>query len=240
MLRRYFIRCRSTSGVPNIVGWPTVRSKLSVKSVGLPIARCKLFCEFNSSICPAAYINVISISFSKKTGERKKRPKVKTSLIGKECERTYISKRSYMIVIHIWSHRITMNSGTVLWRSWQTGFMPPKGRHIVIKLPVLSVLSVWVFITYPKYISYIILGRNAKIRVLMHLGSWSVTHLYHCHQIQKNRVTSINPRNPKFGLWTHLGVTESLHIQLSDHCDLDFLASVLRKMCCLVLSNDFL
>ena len=36
-----------------------------------------------------------------------------------------------------------------------------------------------------------------------------------------------------------LGVTESVHIQLSDHCDLDFLASVLRKMCCLVLSNDF-
>ena len=35
------------------------------------------------------------------------------------------------------------------------------------------------------------------------------------------------------------GVTESVHIQLSDHCDRDFLASVLRKMCCLVLSNDF-
>ena len=48
-----------------------------------------------------------------------------------------------------------------------------------------------------------------------------------------------NPRNPKFGLSTHLGVKESVHIQLSDHCDLDFLASVLRKMCCLVLSNDF-
>ena len=36
---------------------------------------------------------------------------------------------------------------------------------IVIKLPVLSVLSVWVFISYPEYISYIILSRNAKIRV---------------------------------------------------------------------------
>ena len=55
----------------------------------------------------------------------------------------------------------------------------------------------------------------------------------------ENRVTSINPRNPKFGLLTHLGVTESVHIQLSDNCDLDFLASVSRKMCCLVLSNDF-
>ena len=79
-------------------------------------------------------------------------------------------------------------------------FFAPKGGHIVIKLHVLSVLSVCVFISYPKYITYIILGRNAKIRVLMHLGSWSVTHLYHCHQIKKNRVTSINPRNPKFGL----------------------------------------
>ena len=50
-------------------------------------------------------------------------------------------------------------------------FYAPKGRHIVIKLPVLSVLSVLVFISYPEYISYIILGRNAKIRVLMYLGS---------------------------------------------------------------------
>ena len=45
-------------------------------------------------------------------------------------------------------------------------FYTPKVRHIVIKLPVLSILSVWVFISYPEYISYIILGRNAKIRVL--------------------------------------------------------------------------
>ena len=45
----------------------------------------------------------------------------------------------------------------------------------------------------------------------------------------ENHVMSINPRNPKFGLWTHLGVTESVHIPLSDHCDLDFLASVLSK-----------
>ena len=40
-----------------------------------------------ASICPAAYINAISISFSKKLA-KVKRPKVKTSLIGKECERT--------------------------------------------------------------------------------------------------------------------------------------------------------
>ena len=62
-------------------------------------------------------------------------------------------------------------------------FYAPKGRHIVIKLTVLSVLGVGVFISYAEYISYIILGRNAEIRVLMHLGSWSVTHLYHSHQI---------------------------------------------------------
>ena len=43
----YFIRWRTTSGVPNIVGRPTARSKLSVKSVGLPIARGKLVYEFN-------------------------------------------------------------------------------------------------------------------------------------------------------------------------------------------------
>ena len=36
-----------------------------------------------------------------------------------------------------------------------------------------------------------------------------------------------------------LEVTEAVHIQLSDHCDLDFLESVLRKMCYPVLSNDF-
>ena len=47
MLLLYFIRCRTTSGVPNIVGWPTARSKLSVKSVGLPIAWGKLVYEFN-------------------------------------------------------------------------------------------------------------------------------------------------------------------------------------------------
>ena len=49
-------------------------------------------------------------------------------------------------------------------------FYAPKGRHIVIKLPVLSVLSVSVFILYVEYISYIILGRNAKIRVLIILS----------------------------------------------------------------------
>ena len=43
----YFIRCQTTSGVPNIVGWPKARSKLSVKSVGLPIAQGKLVYEFN-------------------------------------------------------------------------------------------------------------------------------------------------------------------------------------------------
>ena len=40
-----------------------------------------------ASICPAAYINAISISFSKKLAIVQ-RPKIKTSLIGKECERT--------------------------------------------------------------------------------------------------------------------------------------------------------
>ena len=39
---------------------------------------------------------------------------------------------------------------------------PQREAFIVIKLPVLSVLSVWVFISYPEYISYIILSRNAK------------------------------------------------------------------------------
>ena len=75
------------SGEPNIVGWPTARSKLSVKSVGLPIARGKLVCEFNFHKEGVAYINAISISFSKKVA-KVKRPKVKTSLIGKNCERT--------------------------------------------------------------------------------------------------------------------------------------------------------
>ena len=64
----------------------------SVKSVGLPIARGKLVFTIlvftkKASICPDAYINSISISFSKKLAKLK-RPKVKTSLIGKECERT--------------------------------------------------------------------------------------------------------------------------------------------------------
>ena len=40
-----------------------------------------------ASICPVDYINAISISFSKKLA-KVKRPKVKTSLIGKECKRT--------------------------------------------------------------------------------------------------------------------------------------------------------
>ena len=47
VLRLYFICCQTTSGVPNIVGWLTARSKLSMKSVGLHIARGKLVCEFN-------------------------------------------------------------------------------------------------------------------------------------------------------------------------------------------------
>ena len=40
-----------------------------------------------ASICPVAYINALSIGFSKKLAKIK-RPKVKMSLIGKECERT--------------------------------------------------------------------------------------------------------------------------------------------------------
>ena len=37
VLRLFFMRCRTTSGVPNIVGWPTARSKTVFESVGLPI-----------------------------------------------------------------------------------------------------------------------------------------------------------------------------------------------------------
>ena len=66
------------------MGSLTAQSKLSVKYVGLPIARGKLDCEFNFHV---NLYNAISISFSKKLA-KVKRPKVKTSLIGKECERT--------------------------------------------------------------------------------------------------------------------------------------------------------
>ena len=62
-----------------------------MKSVGLPIARGKLVCEYSfhkvGVNLPCAYINAISIGFSKKLA-KVKRPKVKTSSIGKECERT--------------------------------------------------------------------------------------------------------------------------------------------------------
>ena len=84
-----FIR-RTTSGVPNIVGWPTARSKLFVKSVGLPITRGKLVYEFSfhkEGVNLPCLFNAISISFSKKLA-KVKLPKVKTFLIGKECERT--------------------------------------------------------------------------------------------------------------------------------------------------------
>ena len=42
-----FMRCQTTSGVPNIVGLPTARSKTVRDSKGLPIARGKLVCEFD-------------------------------------------------------------------------------------------------------------------------------------------------------------------------------------------------
>ena len=65
--------------------------QISCVDLQLPIARGKLVCEFDfhkeASICPAADINATSISFSKKL-VKVKRPKAKTSLIGKECERT--------------------------------------------------------------------------------------------------------------------------------------------------------
>ena len=71
--------------VPYIVGWHTAWSKLSVKSVGLPIARGKLVCEFNfhkeGVNLHCSLYNAINISFSKKLAKIK-RPKVKTSLIG--------------------------------------------------------------------------------------------------------------------------------------------------------------
>ena len=169
MLRLYFISCRTTSGVPNIMGWPTTRSKLSVKSVGLPVARGQLVCEFRP-----AYINAISISFSKKAGE------IKTSQ--SQYVLDWQSFASVNVLLWLSSTPAHIEFLWIQALSYDM-FYAPKGRHIVIKLPVLSVLSVWVFISYPEYISYIILGRNAKIRDLMHLGSWSVTHLYHCHQI---------------------------------------------------------
>ena len=62
-----------------------------VKSVGLPKARGKLVYEFNfhkeGVNLPFRLYNAISISFSKKLA-KVERPKVKMSLIGKECERT--------------------------------------------------------------------------------------------------------------------------------------------------------
>ena len=39
--------CRTTSGVPNIVGLPTARNNTVRESVGLPIPRGKLGCEFD-------------------------------------------------------------------------------------------------------------------------------------------------------------------------------------------------
>ena len=63
----------------------------------------------------------------------------------------HISKRTYVIVIHIWSHWITMNSVIACLMTVMTNrFNASKGRHIVIKLPVLCVLSVLVFISYPE------------------------------------------------------------------------------------------
>ena len=163
------------------MGWHTTRSKLSVKSVGLPIARGKLVCEFVCEFRPA-YINAISISFSKKAGESK----ASQSQNVLDWQRVRANFTSVNVLIWLSS---TSDHIELLWiqalsyDGHDNRFYAPKGRHIVIKLHALSVLSVWVFITYPEYISYIILGRNDKIRVFMHLGSWSVTHLYHSHQI---------------------------------------------------------
>ena len=143
----------------------------------------------------------------------------------------HISKHTYVIFIHIRSYRIHMNSGTVLWRSWGTGFTPSKGG---IKLVVLSDLSVWVFISYQQHISYIIWGRNAKMCVYMHLGTMA-RHIplplpsdleKSCHQ---HKSYIIWHRNPKFGLWTHLRVTEVVPIQFSGNCDLDFWHQFLKN-----------
>ena len=79
-------------------------------------------------------------------------------------------------------------------------FYAPKGRHIVIKLPVLSVLSVSVFISYPEYISYIILGRMPKSCLNAFRVMERHAPLPLLSDLKKNRVRSINPRNPKFGL----------------------------------------
>ena len=43
----FFMRYRTTNGVPNIVGLPTARGKTVSESVGLPIVRGKLVCEFD-------------------------------------------------------------------------------------------------------------------------------------------------------------------------------------------------
>ena len=94
--------------------------------------------------------------------------------------------------------------------------MASKGRHIVITLSVLSVLSVWAFTLCPEHISYIICGRNTKTRVLMHL--WVSDCLVPC-RVPVILTSGLNNRKKHVlsitrilfdigipnGLWTHLG-----------------------------------
>ena len=91
-------------------------------------------------------------------------------------------------------------------------FYAPKGRHIVIELLVLSVLSVWVFISYPEYI-YIILGRNAKICLNAFRVIERHTPLPQPSDQEKKRATSINFKYPKFGLWTVTNLSSDVNNQ---------------------------
>ena len=59
----------------------------------------------------------------------------------------------------------------------QTGLCPQREAYSN-QTACLSVLSVWVFISYPEYISYIIWGRNAKIRVLQLIQTENHTNYY--------------------------------------------------------------
>ena len=115
-------------------------------------------------------------------------------------------------------------------------FYAPKGRHKVIKLTVLSVLGV--HIICGVYLLYY-LRQECQNSCL---NAFRVMERHAPLPLPSDLEKSC-PRAYILGIPNliseHSRITESVHIQLSDHCDLDFLALVLRKMCCLVLSNDF-
>ena len=72
-----FMRCQTTSGVPNIVGLPTARSKTVRDSKGLPIARGKLVCEFDFHLTVSITI-VRSIEKTQTTPKYPKPPQTST------------------------------------------------------------------------------------------------------------------------------------------------------------------